>query len=67
MASNTKLGKFIEARGVTQAELADKMHISVPALSMKMNGKYPFKQHEMRKLMELFELSGEDVVELFLK
>lgn len=49
----------------TQAEIARVLGCSVPAYSLKENGKRPFSQKEIALLTRLFRLSGDTVVEIF--
>lgn len=49
----------------TQQRFADKLGLSEVALSNKLNGNVQFKQDEISKTKEIFELTPEQVVSIF--
>lgn len=61
----TKLGAFLKARGSKQADVAELLGISQTALSMKANGKTPFKQGEIERIKKHFDMTPEEIDRLF--
>lgn len=62
----TSLKKFLRSRGVTQGEAAAALGISSTSLSSKANGKTPFKQSEIKKMVEIYDMTDEEIREVFL-
>lgn len=52
-------------KGETQIELAEELGITRPALNVKMNGKSDFKQSEINIIAKRYELSDEELIEIF--
>lgn len=52
-------------KGETQIELAEELGITRPALNVKMNGKSDFKQSEIDIIAKRYELSGDELLEIF--
>lgn len=61
----TKLGDFLKKRGSTQNEAAALLGISVASVSGKARGKTPFKQGEIKKLAEHYEMTDSELREVF--
>lgn len=61
---NKLKGRIVEKFG-TQAEFAKSFECSERTLSLKMNGKIPWKQTEIVKAIKLLELSENDIQEYF--
>lgn len=62
--ANLLLSKFAE-RGLTQAEIADKLGINASSLNRKMNGETEFKRNEINLLKSILCLSANDVDAIF--
>lgn len=62
----TRLKEFLKGRGSTQDEAAAVLGISKTALSNKATGKSPFKQSEIKKMVEVYEMTDEEIREVFL-
>lgn len=62
----TRLKEFLKSRGVTQDEAAAALGISSTSLSSKANGKSPFKQSEIKKMVEVYEMTDGEIREVFL-
>lgn len=65
---NTNLlkGKIV-AKGYTQTQVAEKMHISVNSLSAKINGKKAFTLPEVARLCEILGITDpKEKCEIFL-
>lgn len=52
-------------KGETQIELAKVLGITRPALNVKMNGKNDFKQSEIYIIAKRYELTNDELVEIF--
>ena len=52
-------------KGETQIELAEELGITRPALNVKMNGKSDFKQSEINIIAKRYELSDDELIEIF--
>lgn len=61
----TKIGSFLKSKGSTQNEAAGLLGISVQSFSNKVNRKQPFKQHEIKNLIQHYDMSKDDLWELF--
>ena len=57
-------GRFVEKFG-TQGRFAKAMGISERSLSLKLNGKVPFKQPEITKACELLEIEPTGIADYF--
>lgn len=58
------LGKIVEKYG-TQMEFAKAMELSERSLSLKLNGKVPFKQTEIVKACQLLNIVATDIADYF--
>ena len=63
---NKLKGKIVEMFG-NQQEFAKAMEWSERTLSLKINGKRPWKQTDIMKAVELLKLSDSDIQEYFFK
>lgn len=63
---NKLKGKIVEMFG-NQQEFAKAMEWSERTLSLKINGKRPWKQTDIMKAVELLKLSESDIQEYFFK
>lgn len=52
-------------RDKSQADIAKVLNCSVPAYSLKENGKRPFSQKEIAMLAEMFDMTGDTIKEVF--
>lgn len=50
-----KIAGYRKMLGLTQEELANKIGISRSSFQSKENGKFPFKQTEMKKIVTVFQ------------
>lgn len=62
----TKLKDFLKTRGATQGEAAALLGISEASLSGKAKGKFQFKQDEIKKLAEHYNMTDSELREVFL-
>lgn len=63
---NQKLLKAkIIAQGLTRAEIAKKMGISLTTLNYKLNGRQEFKLSEMKKICTILNLSKSEREKIF--
>ena len=53
-------------KGETQLDLAKAMNITKASMSVKMNGKNPFKLDEVKFIANRYDLSNDEIVEIFL-
>ena len=58
------LGRITEKMG-SQAEFARRMELSERTISLKLNGKVPFKQNEIVKASNLLEIDNSDIAVYF--
>ena len=58
------LGRITEKMG-SQAEFARRMGLSERTISLKLNGKVPFKQNEIVKASSLLEIDNSDIAAYF--
>ena len=58
------LGRITEKMG-SQAEFARRMELSERTISLKLNGKVPFKQNEIVKASNLLEIDNSDIASYF--
>ena len=58
------LGRITEKMG-SQAEFARRMELSERTISLKLNGKVPFKQNEIVKASNLLEIDNSDIATYF--
>ena len=58
------LGRITEKMG-SQAEFARCMELSERTISLKLNGKVPFKQNEIVKASNLLEIDNSDIAAYF--
>lgn len=58
------LGRITEKMG-SQAEFARRMELSERTISLKLNGKVPFKQNEIVKASNLLEIDNSDIAAYF--
>jgi len=64
MNSNKLKAKLVEC-GETQRSLADALDIDVATINKKVNGKALFNANEIKKIIELLKLSGDEVISIF--
>lgn len=57
-------GRITEKMG-SQAEFARRMELSERTISLKLNGKVPFKQNEIVKASNLLEIDNSDIAAYF--
>ena len=60
-----KLKVVLERFGQTQNDLAELLGISYQSVSIKLNGHKDFTQTEIFKIMIMFNLTPEEVVDIF--
>ena len=60
-----KLRAILEKFGHTQNELAELLCITYQSVSIKLNGKKDFTQTEIYKIMVFYNLTPEQVVDIF--
>ena len=53
--------------GDTQFDLTQALGITKAAMSVKMNGKNPFKLCEVKFIADRYKLTNDEIVEIFLK
>ena len=58
------LGRIVEKYG-TQSNFADAMGLSERSISLKLNGKVGWKQHEIVKACEILDISADDLCKYF--
>ena len=58
------LGRITEKMG-SQAEFVRRMELSERTISLKLNGKVPFKQNEIVKASNLLEIDNSDIAAYF--
>ena len=58
------LGRITEKMG-SQTEFARRMELSERTISLKLNGKVPFKQNEIVKASNLLEIDNSDIAAYF--
>ena len=58
------LGRITEKMG-SQADFARRMELSERTISLKLNGKVPFKQNEIVKASNLLEIDNSDIAAYF--
>lgn len=61
----TKIGSFLKSKGSSQNEAAELLGISVQSFSHKANGKRSFKQHEIKNLITHYNMSKDDIWNVF--
>lgn len=61
----TKVGAFLKSKGSTQNEAAELLGISVQSFSGKVNNKQPFKLHEIKNLIQHYNMTKEDIWDVF--
>lgn len=59
-------GRIVEKCG-TQANFANKIGLSERSVTLKLNGLRPFKQTDIEKILEVLELSHDDIGTYFFK
>lgn len=65
MYSYGKLRGRLAEMGMSQEELARKIHLSATSLNNKMNGKVQFKQNEMMSILNVIRVPVDQVVDYF--
>jgi hypothetical protein len=65
MAGQTKMGQFLKSRGSNQNEAAEAIGVSTTSFSGKSNGKRPFKQWEIKKLAERYNMTAQELYDVF--
>ena len=61
----TALKDFLRSRNNTQNDAAKLLGISVASMSSKARGKRPFKQWEIKRIAEYYEMSNKELREVF--
>ena len=61
-----KIRAILKQYGQTQNDLAELLCITYQALSIKMNGHSDFTQSEIYRIMTVYKLTPEQVVDIFL-
>ena len=61
----SKLKGKIKEKGLTQEELANKIEIDKSTLSLKINNQSVFTQEEIFKIINILEISPEEIEEYF--
>lgn len=64
---NYKLLKLLDDMGYSQTRLALELGCSYPCLQNKVAGKRDFLATEIAKIQEIFQLTAEEVEDIFLK
>jgi len=64
---NYKLLNLLDERGSSQRQLAPLLGCSYPCLQSKVAGRRDFLATDIAKIQELFQLTAEEVEEIFLK
>ena len=65
MTNTNKLKALFVESGLTQAEVAEQLHITPQSLNEKINNKREFWASEIKYLISLFKLTPDRVVEIF--
>ena len=65
MSQKDKLRKILKRAGSTQNDLAELLGITYQSVSIKMNGKKDFTQSEIFRIMVIYKLTPEEVVDIF--
>lgn len=65
MYDYSKLLGLMREKQITQNELASRLGISETSLNKKLKGNSQFKQDEIRKILDCFDLSIEEVSSYF--
>ena len=60
-----KLRKVLERYGHTQNDLAELLNITYQSISIKMNGHKDFTQTEIYKIIQFYELTADEVMDIF--
>ena len=60
-----KIKKLLAKYGHTQNDLAELLGITYQSVSIKINGKKDFFQSEIYKIMVCYQLTPEEVVDIF--
>jgi len=60
-----KLKQVLERFGHTQNDLAELLGITYQSLSIKMNGHKDFKQSEIFKIIHYYNLTADEVMDIF--
>lgn len=64
--NTNELKRIMSFRGDKQQDLANWLEISLPTFNLKLNGKYDFKQTEIKKIAERYDLTNEEIKSIFL-
>lgn len=65
MAGQTAIAKFLKSKGSTQNEAAELLGISIQSFSNKALGKFPFKQYEIKNLIQHYNMNASEVYDVF--
>lgn len=65
MTNSNKLKALLVERNITQEELAKQMGLSSQSINAKINNKREFLASEITKIIELFKLNPDQVVQIF--
>ena len=60
-----KLRRILERYGHNQNDLAELLNITYQSISIKMNGHKDFTQTEIYKIIQFYELTAEEVMDIF--
>lgn len=63
---NTRLDSILRAHGKTQVYLAEILKLSPQTISHKMNNKIEWRASEIRIVMDTFNLTADQVVDVFI-
>lgn len=60
-----KLRRILERYGHNQNDLAELLNITYQSISIKMNGHKDFTQTEIYKIIQFYELTADEVMDIF--
>lgn len=60
-----KLREILDRYGQTQNDLADLLGITYQSVSIKLNGKKDFTQSEIYRIIKFYNLTAEQVMDIF--
>lgn len=66
MVDTTLLRMKMLEKGYTQERLKDELKIAIRTMNLKINGTNDFTCGEVQRMMELFKLTPQEVVKIFL-
>lgn len=65
MAGRTRIGQFLKTRKSTQKDAAQELGVTVATFSNKANGYTEFKQSEIKKLADMYDMSNAEIRNVF--